>query len=356
MVDILVNKQKELLQHAKIQEDLHSLVLPPEEKKENNLEDTKEGKKKREKPPKGMEMLKLLFPGYDFSQPYDPDAPRPKMVPVSSLPFMQPKLKKPNIQFPKEAEEIINEIRARRQARANGASLLRTGSLDMKNLVCTPEKPPKDGVFQIRTPEGVPVLYVEYKNGKMDGVQKKFLGGILSEIAHYKEGKLDGENCVFNEEKVLVRKFTYKDGKLNGEMIQCDDAGDPLMRSHFLDNQQHGIQVVYTQGNMIARTSFVKGKKQGEMLAFYPPNDPDKPPQVSRRAMFLDDLLQGPVFTYFPNGKVLMEENFLKNKKNGPTIEYFDTGKVRKISVFKDNKLVRKPDEWDYYGKKIDDS
>ncbi|MDP3935462.1 MAG: hypothetical protein Q8Q56_00490, partial [Alphaproteobacteria bacterium] len=218
-------------------------------------------KRKRRFPP-AKELFLQLFPGVDVRRPLDPNAPKPKMVKPSTLECFQSKLKKPEINFPAEAREIIDEIKARRKARSCGASYSKTGSMDMKNLVCTPVTPPKDGVFQIRTLEDVPVLYVEYQDGKMHGVQKKFLDGVLSEISYYKKGKLHGEMRSYNN-GVCVRKFTYKDGALNGPMVQYGKGGEPIMKTNFLNNQQHGICVVYTQGYMICRTSFVKGKKQG---------------------------------------------------------------------------------------------
>lgn len=302
--------------------------------------------------PKAKEMFGLLFPTLDVRRKMDPATPKPKMLSPSTLDCFKSKVRKPEINFPSEAKEIIEEIRARRKARSCGASYSKTGSMDMKNLVCTPKKPPKDGVFQIRTPDGTPVLYVEYQNGKMHGVQKKFLNGVLSEIAHYKEGKLHGEMRSYNN-GICVRKFTYKDGSLNGPMVQYGKGGEPIMKTNFLNNKQHGICVVYTQGYMVARTSFVKGKKQGMMRAFYPPHDPNEPQKVSKEIFYLDDLMEGPSFTYYPSGQKYMEENFVKNLRNGPCIEYYDTGNIRKISIYENNKLVKKPEEYDYYGKKM---
>lgn len=302
--------------------------------------------------PKAKDMFLQLFPGIDPQRPMDPNVPKPKMVDPSTLGCFQSTLKKPNVQFPAEAREIIDEIKARRKARSCGASITKTGSMDMKNWVCTPEKPPKDGVFQIRTPDGSPVLYVEYANGKMHGTQKKFLNGVLSEIAYYKNGKLHGEMRSYNN-GVCVRKFTYKDGALNGPMVQYGKGGEPIMKTNFLDNKQHGINVVYTQGYMICRTSYVKGKKQGMMRAFYPPHDPNEPPKVSKEIFYLDDLMEGPSYTYYPNGKKYMEENYVKNLKTGPCIEYYDTGNIRKLSIYDNNKLVKRPEEYDYYGKKL---
>ena len=313
--------------------------------------DAESGKRKRRFPP-AKDLFLQLFPGIDLRRPLDPNAPKPTMVKPSTLECFQSKLKKPEVKFPAEAREIIDEIKARRKARSCGASYNKTGSMDMKNLVCTPAKPPKDGVFQIRTPEGVPVLYVEYEDGKMHGVQKKFLGGVLSEIAYYKNGKLHGETRSYNN-GVCVRKFTYKDGALNGPMVQYGKGGEPVMKTNFLNNQQHGVCVVYAQGYMICRTSFVKGKKQGMMRAFYPPHDPNEPQKVSKEIFYLDDLMEGPSYTYYPSGKKYMEENFLKNLRFGPCIEYFDTGNVRKISIYENNKLAKRPEEYDYYGKKI---
>lgn len=314
-------------------------------------DDGSKKKKKRRFPP-AKEMFLQLFPGIDVRRPLGPNNPKPKMVDASRLECFQPKLKKPKVQFPEEAREIIDEIKARRKARNCGASLMKTGSMDMKNLVCTPQKPPKDGVFQIRTQDGEPMLYVEYQNGKMHGVQKKFLNGVLSEIAYYKNGKLHGEMKSYQNGK-CSRKFTYKDGALNGPMVQYDKGGEPIMKTNFLNNKQHGICVIYTQGYMISRTSFVNGKKQGMMRAFYPPHDPNEPQRVSKEIFYLDDLMEGPSYTYYPNGKKYMEENFIKNLREGPTIEYYDTGNIRKLALYANNKLAKKPEEYDYYGKKM---
>jgi antitoxin component YwqK of YwqJK toxin-antitoxin module len=343
---------------ATLQSSIKDLLIGGDSSKEAPLKKNKsrvttdvDPKSKRRFPP-AQEMFKMLFPTLDTRREMDPNAPKPKMVSPSTLDCFQSKVRKPEINFPPEAKEIIEEIRARRKARSCGASYSKTGSMDMKNLVCTPKTPPKDGVFQIRTPDGTPVLYVEYQNGKMHGVQKKFLNGALSEIAYYKEGKLHGEMRSYNN-GVCVRKFTYKESALNGTMIQYGKGGEPIMKTNFLNNQQHGICVVYTQGYMVARTSFVKGKKQGMMRAFYPPHDPNEPQRISKEVFYLGDLMEGPSFTYYPSGQKYMEENFLKNLRNGPCIEYYDNGNIRKIAIYENNKLVKKPEEYDYYGKKM---
>lgn len=337
---------------------LKDLLMPSSDAASGKNKPSKKGLDEKSKQPRerrfppAKEMFKKMFPTVNLTQAFDPNAPKPKMLKDHGLDCFKPKLPKANINFPPEAREIIDEIRARRKARSCGASYSKTGNMDMKNLVCTPEKPPKDGVFQIRTPEGVPVLYVEYKAGKMDGVQKKFLNGVLSEIAYYKAGKLHGEMRTYNN-NICVRKFTYKDGALNGPMAQYGKGGEPIMKTNFLNNKQHGICVVYTQGYMISRTSFVKGKKQGMMRAFYPPHDPNEPQRVSKEVFYLDDLMEGPSYTYYPSGKKYIEENYLKNLLTGPRIEYFDNGNIKKIAIFENNKLVKKPEEYDYFGKKV---
>ena len=83
--------------------------------------------------------------------------------------------------------------------------------------MCTPQKPPKDGVPNTN-PDGEPMLYVEYQNGKMHGVQK-FLNGVLSEIAYYKNGKLHGEMKHIKMENVqeslrIKRCFKRADGSV----------------------------------------------------------------------------------------------------------------------------------------------
>jgi antitoxin component YwqK of YwqJK toxin-antitoxin module len=344
----LLNKQKKDEEHAKVHRDIHKLLLP-QEAPPPPAPDAPPPKKGPPKYPKGFEMLKRLFPSLDLSQPLDPNGPKPKMVPLE----MKRWVRKAKVVFPADKMAIIQEIRARRKARSCGASFSRTGSMDVKDMVCTPSAPPSDGVFQIRRPDGTPVLYVEYAGGKMHGVQKKFLGGQLSEVSHYKHGKLHGVMQTFSEEGLCTRKFTYKNGALNGEMVQYDKSGEPLMRTNFLDNKQHGVCVVYTQGYMVSRASFVKGKKQGMMRSFFPPTDPKKPQQVSKETFFLNDLMDGPSYTYYPSGKKYMEENFVKNIKEGPTLQYFDNGNVQKISMFSKNKLTGKPDEYDYFGKRI---
>lgn len=341
---------------------IKDFLMPPKKKKKAadvkmpdadvKLPTDSGAKPKKPRFPPAKKMFQKMFPEVDLTKKFDPKAPKPKMSKDAVAKYFAPKLPKPKINFPKEAREVIDEIKARRKARSCGASYSKTGSMNMKNLVCTPEKPPKDGVFQIRTPQGDPVLYVEYKKGKMHGVQKKFLNGVLSEIAYYKEGKLHGEMRTYNA-GICVRKFTYKNGALNGPMAQYGKGGEPIMKSNFLENKQHGICVVYTQGYMIARTSFVKGKKQGMMRAFYPPHDPHEPQKVSKEVFYLDDLMEGPSYTYYPSGQKYIEENYLKNLLNGPKIEYFDNGNIKKISMFENNKLVKKPEEYDYFGKKI---
>jgi len=58
------------------------------------------------------------------------------------------------------------------------------------------------------------VLYLEYKNGKIDGIRKDwYKNGQLKNERTYKNGELDGVWKVYLEDGQLKEEKTFKDGK-----------------------------------------------------------------------------------------------------------------------------------------------
>ncbi|TWT95295.1 MORN repeat variant [Botrimarina colliarenosi] len=111
-------------------------------------------------------------------------------------------------------------------------------------------------------------LYVagEYDRGKAVGtwVYHHPNGTVAKEVT-YKQGRPDGEVKVFNEEGKLTARREYAEGKRTGVWETYSDDGEQKLRE---ETYEEGVangpfRTWYTNGQIRQETNFVKGKMEG---------------------------------------------------------------------------------------------
>lgn len=160
---------------------------------------------------------------------------------------------------------------------------------------------------------------IPYKNDKVHGkafaydtkgnllYEETFVEGILQEGNYYPENKKIttgitqgmGVRAEF-EEGILKRLVQYKKGLPEG-LVKCLNANGSL----FLSFEQKD------------------GKKHGEEKEYYPDST-----QVKILFTWQEDVLQGPMKTWFPSGEQESQRELYQNKKNGPLYAWYKNGSL----------------------------
>lgn len=137
----------------------------------------------------------------------------------------------------------------------------------------------------------------------------------------YVNGIPEGESVAYNAEGKIVQKSFYRQGKLDGELS-------------LFNNQK-----------LTARLSYKNDHRNG-LSSYY--NQEEK---LIGEEWYEDDLKQGKSLWKFPSGKPMFEENYDKGILHGEKTEYHENGNLKKRSLYEKGKLVKVSDEFDEKGK-----
>ena len=118
--------------------------------------------------------------------------------------------------------------------------------------------------------------YTVNENGERDGVYEGYVDGVLTESAHYKDGKLHGKRTLF-----------YPDGQVE-----------------ILENYKEDLIV-------------------GTYTTYYPDGT------TSQQATYISGMMQGMLKTYYKSGQLKEEVIMVDNQENGPFKEFHENGNLK---------------------------
>ena len=95
-------------------------------------------------------------------------------------------------------------------------------------------------------------------SGELDGERKVYYrSGLLAEVQHYKNGKLDGVSTMYAEkEGVVLNEYTYLNGELHGPSKAYDAEGQLAVEGSYRHNKKHGIWKFYENGQLKEEKDF----------------------------------------------------------------------------------------------------
>jgi len=93
-----------------------------------------------------------------------------------------------------------------------------------------------------------------YKNGKKDGEAKLYYSnGKLTEVAHYLDGKLNGNYKRYSIFNFLYQDLTYKNDELEGLAIYYEPKnGQILSKGSYKENKRAGVWEHYENGVLVS--------------------------------------------------------------------------------------------------------
>lgn len=221
-----------------------------------------------------------------------------------------------------------------------------------------------DGPFRSYYPDGSPEKEFEFEKGLPRNVHKEFypasMGGGLSRIYRFSDGKFEGIQEAFFEDGKLAAKLTYEKGLLNGPKMKWAPDGTVIEEGIYVNGKIEGLYKLMNQEGELIVSNYKNGLKNGAHQIFYPLNEDGA--RVKRlEANFKDDKLEGEVseylesgskvasmlyengllegrsVIYFANGAVSGTVDYIHNKREGKSISYFPHGKVQQELFFKND-------------------
>lgn len=179
----------------------------------------------------------------------------------------------------------------------------------------------KTGKWYNYAPTGVLINLSEYENDVKSGIYIEFdKSGAIAIQETYKNGQLDGEQKKYGSGpngRILKSSFTYKNGQYHGTCTEFTDNG--LIRS---------------------LVQYKEGKKDGETKWFYTSG------KLAMQQTYSNNMLEGPQKVYNQQGILTSDGQYKAGLKNGNWTEYYDSGKMKSQGAYVDDKQVGK---WSFF-------
>ena len=207
------------------------------------------------------------------------------------------------------------------------------------------------------------------KLGKVHGVEKSYYpsGKLRAEVV-YDHGILHGKKGHYREDGVVLEEGFYKKGKLEG-IYQCRDPAGMLTRISYVNNKKEGaFTIFYPDGKTKAlEATYHKGclegelkeyTQEGELISVIPYKHGKKEGMakgfiqgvIATSALFTQDLREGEMIQYYPNGQVKKITPFKNDKREGEEIAYHKNGTIVQRNVYKEDRLDGVSQAWNEKG------
>jgi antitoxin component YwqK of YwqJK toxin-antitoxin module len=163
--------------------------------------------------------------------------------------------------------------------------------------------------------EGIITEVAHYANGKLDGKNLQYYDdGKPKKVAIFIDDELNGEFKYYTANGALQQKKYFKNGKLDGTYQYFHEVGEELVytKAEYIGgNVQEVLHQYYPTGQLESEISFSNGENNGPELNYYPNG------QLSLEVNSKDGYWEGPYKSFYPNGTV---------KENGQTSEGYYSG------------------------------
>jgi antitoxin component YwqK of YwqJK toxin-antitoxin module len=114
--------------------------------------------------------------------------------------------------------------------------------------------------------------------------------------------------------------------------------------------QRHGfMRIYYPNGKILKEDQYVWGVLQGESRSY------TESGILFHIRNWSNGVLDGKSILYGSEGKIRMEENYKNGKREGEERLYFNNGKIESIFIYKDDRLWQSVASYDITGKKLDE-
>ena len=200
----------------------------------------------------------------------------------------------------------------------------------------------RDGYQKFYYPTGVLSSEGTIKDGKPEGYWKSYFeNGKLKSEGNRKNFEIDSTWKFYNDEGKLILEISYRQGKKNG--IKTTFMEKETIKENFVNDIKEGYTKYYfPDGKLKMEIPFIKGLEQGLAKEYseegniitlieYKKGFIIDRQKINRRDQ--NNLKQGRWYTFYENGNVKSEGNYIDDKKNGYFKEYSENGDL--LTLFK---------------------
>jgi antitoxin component YwqK of YwqJK toxin-antitoxin module len=158
---------------------------------------------------------------------------------------------------------------------------------------------------------------------------------------------LTGQNLLDNQgRKTGHWVVNYPDGKIRyeatftedrpvGLMVRYDDEGRMTARMMFDSTENRCYTRLYHESGKLAAEGWHVNQQKDSVWTYYSGYDGT----VRMREGYLAGELQGKACSYYPEGSVSEETNWVGNHREGAWLQYYENGSPRLMGQYKDDRL-----------------
>ncbi len=172
----------------------------------------------------------------------------------------------------------------------------------------------------------------QYKLGKKSGTWKYYnIKGMLRSTEEYKNGELSGHSISYYDNGKINLEITYKSGDRNGPTKKHEPGGQLIYQINYKDNLPQTYSYTGKDGKLVADIPFVGGS--GIIKSYYSNG------QLATEHDYVEGKSNGLYKLYYPNGKIFSERTDNYDLTNGIMNVYYENGQLQSFYNYKDDNL-----------------
>jgi antitoxin component YwqK of YwqJK toxin-antitoxin module len=175
--------------------------------------------------------------------------------------------------------------------------------------------------------------------------QKKYPDGGLIYEGEFKDGKPVGEWTRYHETGQVKAKIRYSDNSDSAYVRLFDKRSSKIAEGYYINEKKTGKWTYYSNGKVISEENFLNGEKDGLSRNFYTSGE------ILDETEWRNGKKEGKYQAYFKGGKPYMQCKFSNDKRNGLCLTRFRNGRVEMEAYYLDN---LRDGEWNFYDEKGD--
>jgi len=197
---------------------------------------------------------------------------------------------------------------------------------------------PEDGKTEhvvVRNEKDIVVSRGDYVNRNKSGIWRDYTDlGVLTKLAVYKNGLLDGAFLLFNRAGQVMEDANYAKDSLDGLRLTMNNG-----RVKSMENYSKGVlhgerKTYYDDGKLQEESNYNMGQRDGVTTWYLQTGKP------SLQYTYINGVIDGPVKEFNEDGSVKREGLYKNNAEDGEWKVYQDSSLVKKI-IYKDGTIVK---------------
>ncbi len=159
-------------------------------------------------------------------------------------------------------------------------------------------------------------------------------------------GIIEGKFKTYNNKGDIILRCNFINNKINGEVFYSSDKCRFVSR--YINGMKEGKTKWFYDDRKVMECEFINDKLNGDHIVYYPYLN-----RIYKTSIYKDNKLNGFKRTYYNNGDLDYECNYINGKKEGKSIRMYNNGKINDLCFYKNNELDGILKEYNYDGSLI---